>query len=167
MPRALLPLLFFAVISCLMAIGLAAPEKTDWPTVKQMIRDEFPEIEQVSAAVLSNRLAAESAPLLLDVREEEEYRWVAHVICSTIGDSAVNQEIKDVLNRYSEKGFRLGAGLGIAIGVSMGIAIGAVFGFSTDNLAVGVAFGIVVGAALGATVDRAIKRSEDSESAKG
>ncbi len=50
-----------------------------WPAVKQAIRAEFPAVEQIGVAELSAWLASDKAPpLLLDVRQEAEYR-VSHL----------------------------------------------------------------------------------------
>ncbi len=51
-----------------------------WPEAQRLIRAEFPDVEQISVEELSEWLASEDArpPLLLDVREEAEYR-VSHL----------------------------------------------------------------------------------------
>ena len=46
--------------------------------MKQEIRSEFPEVEQISAEDLSAWLAGDTPPVLLDVREKTEYR-VSHL----------------------------------------------------------------------------------------
>ena len=67
------------LISPLSALLLACQQGVAWPAVKQRIRDEFPGVEQVSTAELDAWLASGDAPpLLLDVREEAEYR-VSHL----------------------------------------------------------------------------------------
>ncbi len=50
-----------------------------WPAVRQAIRAEFPEVAQISTDELRNWLASgDPPPVLLDVREEAEYR-VSHL----------------------------------------------------------------------------------------
>ena len=51
-----------------------------WPSVKEMVRQDFPDVEHVSADELSRLMATapENAPILLDVREEAEYA-VSHL----------------------------------------------------------------------------------------
>lgn len=54
-------------------LGCATPA-TDWPSVKAMVRDSFPEVRQMSVDELAARLDAEGeAPLIVDVREKSEY----------------------------------------------------------------------------------------------
>lgn len=70
-----LPLL----VSPLSALLLACQQTVAWPAVKQRIRAEFPGVEQLQTAELDAWLASgEAPPLLLDVREEAEYR-VSHL----------------------------------------------------------------------------------------
>ena len=51
-----------------------------WPSVKEMVRQDFPDVEHVSADELSRLMATapDNAPILLDVREEAEYA-VSHL----------------------------------------------------------------------------------------
>jgi len=51
-----------------------------WTSVKEMVRQDFPDVEHVSADELSQQMATEpeNAPILLDVREEAEYA-VSHL----------------------------------------------------------------------------------------
>ena len=79
MLRSLLPLILFGLLSGLLVTGLSCQERVAWPVVKQGIRSEFPEIEQISAESLRAWMASGDAPpVLLDVREEPEYR-VSHL----------------------------------------------------------------------------------------
>ena len=84
-----LPLL----VSPLSALLLACQQTVAWPAVKQRVRAEFPDVEQIRTAELDAWLASGVAPpLLLDVREEAEYR-VSHLrgairIDPVSGDSA-------------------------------------------------------------------------------
>lgn len=78
MPRSLLPLILFGLLSGLLVIGLGCQERIAWPVVKQKIRSDFPEVEQISAEDLSARLAGDTPPVLLDVRQEPEFR-VSHL----------------------------------------------------------------------------------------
>ncbi len=71
----LLPLAFVSPLSALL---LSCQQTVAWPAVKQMIRAEFPAVEQISTQELNEWLASGAAPLLLDVREEAEYR-VSHL----------------------------------------------------------------------------------------
>ncbi|MBL8189065.1 MAG: rhodanese-like domain-containing protein [Acidobacteria bacterium] len=50
----------------------------DWHGLKQMIRDKFPEVRQISTAQLSEWLAQPESPLLLDARAPKEYA-VSHL----------------------------------------------------------------------------------------
>ena len=60
-------------------IGLGSREPADWSMVNEKIARDFPQVEQLSVAALSAWLASgEEPPLLLDVREEPEYR-VSHL----------------------------------------------------------------------------------------
>ncbi len=49
-----------------------------WTSVKEMVRRDFPDVEHVSAEELNRRLESDAAPVLLDVREEAEYK-VSHL----------------------------------------------------------------------------------------
>ena len=51
-----------------------------WPSVKEMVRQDFPDVEHVSADELSRlmEMTPDNAPILLDVREEAEYA-VSHL----------------------------------------------------------------------------------------
>ncbi len=72
----LLPLV---AISPLSALLLSCQQAAAWPAVKQAIRAEFPGVEQISTAELNTWLTSEEpSPILLDVREEAEYR-VSHL----------------------------------------------------------------------------------------
>ena len=76
MPGRLVSLICFGLLPSLVA---GCRESLAWPAVKERIRSEFPEVRQISADELRARMtAAEPAPLLLDVREEAEYR-VSHL----------------------------------------------------------------------------------------
>ena len=57
---------------------LGCQQTVAWPAVKQRIRAEFPGVEQLQAKELDAWLESGEAPLLLDVREEAEYR-VSHL----------------------------------------------------------------------------------------
>ncbi len=69
-----------AIVYGLVASSLLGCDRSvAWPAVRQMIRAEFPEVEQISAGELRDWLAsADPPPLLLDVREEAEYQ-VSHL----------------------------------------------------------------------------------------
>ena len=72
----LLPLLAAGSFSSLL---LSCQQTVAWPAVKQTIRAEFPGVEQITVEALDAWLASgDNAPLLLDVREEAEYR-VSHL----------------------------------------------------------------------------------------
>lgn len=75
MSRRLSPLPLFSLLSGLLA-GCQA--SVVWPAVKQEIRSEFPEVKQVSVDELHAWLASADPPLLLDVRQEAEFR-VSHL----------------------------------------------------------------------------------------
>ena len=49
-----------------------------WSSVKRMVQRDFPDVEHISAEELSGRLESDDVPVLLDVREEAEYR-VSHL----------------------------------------------------------------------------------------
>ena len=58
---------------------LSCQQTVAWPAVKQTIRAEFPGVEQITVESLDDWLvSAGDAPLLLDVRDEAEYR-VSHL----------------------------------------------------------------------------------------
>ncbi len=79
MRKALLPVALTALLGGLLVIAVGLEERLSWPTVKQRIRADLPEVRQVSAGALAALLAsAEARPVLLDVREEAEYR-VSHL----------------------------------------------------------------------------------------
>ncbi len=70
-----------AAILCGLFAGslLSCGRPVAWPAVQQRIRTEFPEVVQISPDQLRERLAStDPPPLLLDVREEAEYR-VSHL----------------------------------------------------------------------------------------
>ncbi len=76
MRERLLPLVLISPLSGLL---LGCQQTTAWPAVKQMIRAEFPRVEQISAADLNDWLESDEVPpLLLDTRQEAEYR-VSHL----------------------------------------------------------------------------------------
>ena len=56
------------------------PPSSDWSSVKEWVRSEFPAVEHVSADELRSELetAEPFQPILLDVRREEEYA-VSHL----------------------------------------------------------------------------------------
>ncbi len=63
----------------LLLIGLGFQNGTDWEVVKERVRQDFPAVEQISVTALHTWLqSADPPPLLLDVREEAEYR-VSHL----------------------------------------------------------------------------------------
>ena len=54
-------------------LGCSAPPN-DWTSVKELVRDRFPEVHQMSVDELASRLDdAAQPPLLIDVREQKEY----------------------------------------------------------------------------------------------
>ena len=57
-----------------------APPTSDWAETKELVRNRFPEVRQISVDELAQRLAATDTapPLLVDVREREEYE-VSHL----------------------------------------------------------------------------------------
>ncbi len=72
----LLPLVLFSPLSGLL---LGCQQTVAWPAVKHKIRNEFPGVEQISAKELGDWLeSGDAPPLLLDVRQEAEYR-VSHL----------------------------------------------------------------------------------------
>ena len=78
MPRTFLPWILGALLGILVVIGLGCEQRA-WPAVKQRIRAEFPGVRQISAESLHAMLAsADRPPILLDVREESEYR-ISHL----------------------------------------------------------------------------------------
>ena len=79
MRKALVPLALAAAFGGVLAFSLDPGDELSWSAVKRRIRAEFPEVRQISAEALAARLAStETPPVLLDVREEAEYR-VSHL----------------------------------------------------------------------------------------
>ena len=67
------------LIRPLSAVLLSCQQTVAWPAVKQRVRTEFPAVAQLPVAELATWLeSGEAPPLLLDVREEAEYR-VSHL----------------------------------------------------------------------------------------
>jgi rhodanese-related sulfurtransferase len=64
----------------LLAASCATQEAPDWETLKAEIRAEYPEVAQLSTQALADWLAdpEKKPPLLLDIREGEEYE-VSHL----------------------------------------------------------------------------------------
>lgn len=61
--------------------AIACSKKTtgDWPAIKRMVRDKFPDVPQMTTSDLSRHLAADARPpILLDARSDEEYA-VSHL----------------------------------------------------------------------------------------
>lgn len=60
-------------------LGCTAPA-SDWPSVKSTVRQNFPQVRQISVDELAQRLEGDDteAPLLVDVREASEYE-VSHL----------------------------------------------------------------------------------------
>ncbi len=80
MLRSLLsPLMRLGLLSgILLASSCDVSDPISWPVVKQKIRSGFPEVESISVDSLAARLESDDPPVLLDVREEAEYR-VSHL----------------------------------------------------------------------------------------
>jgi rhodanese-related sulfurtransferase len=57
---------------------LTPPAGPSWSALKAIIRQRFPEVRQISAESLAQRLAAEEEIILIDVRPLEEYE-VSHL----------------------------------------------------------------------------------------
>ena len=101
------------------ALLLAAclQQEVTWPAVKQLIRERFPEVPQVSTAELSEWLAAPGGtrPLLLDARESEEFA-VSHLpgaLLATSEDQALawlqDAEQDRLIVTYCAVGYRSAA----------------------------------------------------------
>ncbi len=71
--------LFLALVS-LVPWGLGCRPQLSWERVLQQVREDFPQVEQLSTADLAAWLADDSrlAPVLLDVREADEFA-VSHL----------------------------------------------------------------------------------------
>ncbi|MEM7355638.1 MAG: rhodanese-like domain-containing protein [Acidobacteriota bacterium] len=82
MSKARLTVAFLAALSLFWLIHPGTEQRSSsdgWSAVKQWVRSEFPEVEQVSVERLSSWLDSdEPPPLLLDVREDAEFR-VSHL----------------------------------------------------------------------------------------
>ena len=66
-----------AVGTALVVAFFAWPSLT-WPAVKARIAKEFPNVKSISTADLAKNIAAKDAPVLLDVRTQEEFA-VSHL----------------------------------------------------------------------------------------
>lgn len=67
-----------SVILFLALMASGCESSMSWTEVKEMVRRDFADVERISADELKRRLGDDDAPLLLDVREEAEYR-VSHL----------------------------------------------------------------------------------------
>lgn len=79
----LIPRLLNPVLVTFTVLGLTGclprTEPISWPTVNRAIRNEFPNVEQLSTQQLSDWLSTSAPPpLLLDIRQPEEYA-VSHL----------------------------------------------------------------------------------------
>ncbi len=69
-----LSFLRFGALASLLALGSCADNEVAWTAVKYKIQTDFPGVEQLSIEALNDWLASgDPPPLLLDVREQEEY----------------------------------------------------------------------------------------------
>ena len=68
------------VLAALLAMSCQNAPSSDWASVKEWVRSEFPDVEHVSADELKEELetAERFKPILLDVRGEDEYA-VSHL----------------------------------------------------------------------------------------
>ncbi len=67
-PTAILLNLVVAVSGC------AAETERDWPTTKQLVRDAFPSVKQLTTQELADWLASDRPPpILLDARADDEF----------------------------------------------------------------------------------------------
>lgn len=57
----------------LLLVMFGCESSPSWTSVKDMVRRDFPEVQQVSADELSRALESDTPPVLLDVREQAEY----------------------------------------------------------------------------------------------
>ena len=71
-------LMMLALIAAWFLSACRQQPDTDWQGLKQMIRDKFPEVRQISPAQLSEWLAQSESPFLLDARAPKEYA-VSHL----------------------------------------------------------------------------------------
>ncbi|MEL6137307.1 MAG: rhodanese-like domain-containing protein [Cyanobacteria bacterium J06628_6] len=115
-PRVLLTLLVGAGVVGLIGCAPVA-KRPSWSAVQQTIRREFPTVEQISTQQLSDWLATsdEPPPLLLDIRQPEEYA-VSHlhdaILATTLADALVVLEQGDKDRRivvYCAVGYRSSA----------------------------------------------------------
>ena len=73
-----MPVMVTALLATLFFTACRQQPDADWQGLKQMIRDKFPEVRQVSTAQLSEWLAQPEPPILLDARAAKEYA-VSHL----------------------------------------------------------------------------------------
>lgn len=80
MPRAMLPVIFLVILGLILTVGLLRDPGPDWAEVEEKIRTRFPTVPQISSHELAAWLddGHRMAPLLLDVRQSEEFA-VSHL----------------------------------------------------------------------------------------
>lgn len=54
-------------------MALGCDPSLSWKSVKEMVHEDFPDVDHVSAAELKRSIDSETAPVILDVREQAEY----------------------------------------------------------------------------------------------
>lgn len=90
---ALVVALFLAALG-----GIGFAEEINWPNTKEMVRTDFPEAPQLSVAgLVSSMNKAGPKPLLIDVREPDEYA-VSHL------PGAVHAQGKDIAALVKQAG---------------------------------------------------------------
>lgn len=83
-------------ISMLLAWLGCAPPPSDWTSAKELVRQRFPEVRQLSVDELAERLDdGTEPPLIIDVRERAEYE-VSHLPGAIWASS---EELEDVVRR--------------------------------------------------------------------
>lgn len=72
------PTILFALVTGIFFTACRQQSAADWPGMKKMIREKFPEVRQISPAQLSEWLAQSQPPLLFDARAPKEFA-VSHL----------------------------------------------------------------------------------------
>lgn len=71
--------IMLVIVSGIVFTACRQEPTADWPGMKRMIREKFPEVRQISPTQLSEWLAQTQPPLLFDARAPKEYA-VSHLL---------------------------------------------------------------------------------------